>query len=70
MNKKQDPKSNQEINMAKRIKQLEAELRLKDEALAEAATLLLLSKNAEMLWVEEDDGTAPSKGKQSLLGMN
>ena len=42
-----------------------AELKRKDRALAEAAALLLLSKKAEALWAEEDDGTAPSNGQGS-----
>ena len=65
MNKKKNTKSKQERNVAKRIKQLEAELKRKDAALAEAAALLLLSKKADALWAEEDDGTAPSKDSKS-----
>jgi hypothetical protein len=65
MSNKRKVKSKKERDVAKRIKQLEAELKRKDAALAEAAALLLLSKKAEALWAEEDDGTAPNKGKIS-----
>lgn len=41
----------------KRIKELERELRRKDKALAEAATLLILKKKAEALWGGGDDDT-------------
>ena len=42
----------------KRIRKLEAELRRKDKALAEAAALLVLSKKLQALWGEpEDDDT-------------
>ncbi len=51
--------------MAKRIQALEAELKRKDAALAEAAALLLLAKKAEALWAEEDDDTAPNSGRGS-----
>ena len=51
--------------MAKRIKQLEAELKRKDAALAEAAALLLLAKKVEALWEEEDVNTTPSSERTS-----
>jgi transposase-like protein len=41
---------------AKHIKQLEAELRRKDKALAEAAVLLVLKKKVQTLWGEPEDG--------------
>lgn len=40
----------------KHIKQLEAELRRKDKALAETATLLVLQKKVRALWGEPEDG--------------
>lgn len=48
---------------AKRIKELERELRRKDKALAEAAALLVLKKKMEEYWGVEDDDTPPKKGK-------
>lgn len=42
---------------AKRIKELEWELRRKDKALAEAAALLILKKKAEAIWGDVDDDT-------------
>jgi transposase-like protein len=41
---------------AKHIKQLEAELRRKDKALAEAAALLMLQKKLQALWGEPEEG--------------
>lgn len=40
----------------KRIKQLEAELRRKDKALAETAALLVLQKKVRAIWGEPEDG--------------
>jgi transposase-like protein len=40
---------------AKAIKQLEAELRRKEKALAEAAALLVLEKKIQTLWEEPED---------------
>ena len=65
MTKKKKSKSKQERDVAKRIQALEAELKRKDAALAEAAALLLLAKKAEALWAEEDDDTAPNNGRGS-----
>ena len=47
------------------IKQLEAEVRRKDKALAETAALLVLRKKAEALWGEDEDekSTYRSAGK-------
>jgi transposase-like protein len=39
----------------KRIKQLEADLRRKEKALAETAALLILSKKAEAIWGPKDE---------------
>ena len=43
-------------HQAKEIKQLEAELRRKEKALAEAAALLVLQKKVQALWGEPEDG--------------
>ncbi len=45
---------------AKEIKQLEAELRRKEKALAEAAALLVLQKKIQTLWGEREDGKSSS----------
>ncbi len=45
---------------AKEIKQLEAELRRKEKALAEAAALLVLQKKVQALWGEPEDGKSSS----------
>lgn len=45
---------------AKHIKQLEAELRRKEKALAEAAALLLLQKKVQALWEDPEDGKSGS----------
>tara|TARA_B100000965_G_scaffold175999_1_gene146782 strand:+ start:117 stop:602 length:486 start_codon:yes stop_codon:yes gene_type:complete len=41
----------------KRIRDLEAELRRKEKALAEAAALLILQKKAQQIWGGEDEST-------------
>ena len=48
---------------ARRIRELEKELRRKDKALAETAALLVLKKKANAIWGDEDDDTAPSSEK-------
>jgi len=45
---------------AKEIKQLEAELRRKEKALAEAAALLVLQKKVQAIWGEPEDGKSSS----------
>ena len=42
------------------IKQLEAELRRKEKALAEAAALLVVQKKVQALWEDPEDGKSPS----------
>ncbi len=42
--------------LTKQIKQLEAELRRKDKALAETAALLVLQKKVQAIWGEPEDG--------------
>jgi len=49
----------------RRIRELERELARKEKALAEAAALLILKKKAQALWGDEDDTTAPKKGRKS-----
>lgn len=44
---------------AKRIRELEKELRRKDKALAETAALLVLKKKADAIWGDVDDDTDP-----------
>lgn len=44
---------------ARRVRDLERELRRKDKALAEAAALLILKKKAQAIWGDEDDNTDP-----------
>ena len=43
------------LNQAKEIKGLEAELRRKEKALAEAAALLVLQKKVRTLWEEPEE---------------
>jgi transposase len=48
---------------AKRIKELERELRRKDKALAETAALLVLQKKVREIWGDGDDDTSEGNGK-------
>ncbi len=48
---------------ARRLRELEKELRRKDKALAEAAALLILKKKAQAIWGAEADGTEPRSGR-------
>jgi len=48
---------------ARRIRELERELRRKEKALAEAAALLVLKKKAQAIWGDEDDDTTKGRGK-------
>jgi transposase-like protein len=48
---------------ARRVRELEKELRRKEKALAEAAALLVLKKKVEAIWGDEDDDTEPKSGK-------
>jgi len=50
---------------AKRIKELERELRRKEKALAETAALLVLRKKAEALWGDEDASTESKTDDES-----
>jgi len=42
---------------ARRVKELEREIRRKDKALAEVAAILVLKKKASAIWGDEDDST-------------
>jgi transposase len=44
---------------ARRVRELERELKRKEKALAEAAALLILKKKAQAIWGDEDDSTDP-----------
>jgi hypothetical protein len=44
---------------ARRVRELEKELRRKDKALAETAALLVLQKKVRAIWGDEDDDTKP-----------
>jgi len=57
------PRSVANTRAAKRIKELEADLRRKEKALAEASALLLLKKKAAEFWGDEDDST-PEKNDE------
>lgn len=47
---------------ARRIKELEKELRRKEKALAEVAALLVLKKKVQEIWGDEDDDTPTRSG--------
>ena len=47
---------------AKRIRELEKDLRRKEKALAETAALLALKKKLEEIWGDEDDDTNTRSG--------
>lgn len=47
---------------AKRIRELEKELRRKEKALAEVAALLTLKKKVQEIWGDEDDSTGTRSG--------
>jgi transposase len=57
------PKSKGAAGQAKKIRDLEKELRRKDKALAETAALLVLKKKVQQIWGDEDDDTAGKNGK-------
>ncbi len=48
---------------ARRIRELERELRRKDKALAETAALLVLKKKVQAIWGDEDGDTTPRSGR-------
>jgi transposase-like protein len=51
------PRPKKHTKEAKRIKELEREVRRKDKALAEASALLILKKKVEAIWGGVDDDT-------------
>jgi transposase-like protein len=55
--------SSKHTQEAKKIRELEREVRRKDKALAETAALLVLKKKAQAIWGDEDDDTTPRNGK-------
>jgi len=48
---------------ARRVRELERELKRKDKALAEVGALLVLKKKAQAIWGDEDDDTDPRNDK-------
>lgn len=58
-----ETKRSQGSGEARRIRDLEREIRRKDKALAETAALLVLKKKAEAIWGDEDDTTPRRNGK-------
>ena len=52
-----DEEGRASLATAKRMRKLERELARKEKALAEAAALLVLNKEVEDLWEDEDDDT-------------
>jgi len=48
---------------AQRIRELERELRRKDQALAETAALLVLKKKVQAIWGDADDTTDPTSAR-------
>jgi transposase-like protein len=52
---KKKPKTTKNDPQARRIKELESELRRKEKALAEAAALLVLKKKADEIWGGDED---------------
>ena len=54
---KESARLNRELKQSqKERKKLEKELKRKDKALAEAAALLVLSKKANAIWGDQEDG--------------
>lgn len=60
---KRPGRSSRNTAQARRVKELEKELRRKDKALAETAALLVLQKKVQALWGDEDDTTAKKNGR-------
>ena len=56
-------RSSKPAAQARRVKELEKELRRKDKALAEAAALLVLQKKVQQIWGDEDDDTPKKSGR-------
>lgn len=52
------PRKGRRSPEAKRIRELERELRRKDKALAEASAIIILKKKLAAIWGDEDDDTS------------
>jgi transposase len=59
---KRPARSPEHTAAARRVKDLEKELRRKDKALAETAALLVLKKKVQAIWGDGDDDTATKNG--------
>jgi hypothetical protein len=59
------PRSKKTSAEARRIRELERELRRKDKALAETAALLVLKKKVQAIWGDEDGDTTRRNGRWS-----
>lgn len=57
------PRSKKTSPEARRLRELERELRRKDKALAETAALLVLKKKAQAIWGDGDDDMTPRSGR-------
>ena len=57
------PRSKKTSVEARRLRELERELRRKDKALAETAALLVLKKKAQAIWGDEDGHTMSRSGR-------
>ena len=57
------PRSKKTSAETRRIRELERELRRKDQALAETAALLELKKKVQAIWGDEDDTTTRRSGR-------
>ena len=57
------PRSKKTSPEARRIRELERELRRKDKALAETAALLVLKKKVQAIWGDEDGDTTRRSGR-------
>jgi len=58
----QDPKKSKPSPEAKKIRELEKDLRRKEKALAEVTALLTLKKKVAEIWGDGDDATPTRKG--------
>ncbi len=56
------PKTRKASPEAKKLKELEKELRRKDKALAELSALMVLQKKVQAIWGDEDENTPKKRG--------
>ena len=61
-------KKSEQTPEARKIRELESELRRKDKALAEAAALLILQKKMRDFWAAKDDDTTTGKDRPERGG--